>query len=620
MAIFLVIWLWLCVGRRVGHNYWKDQAPATQLACALALGSIISAACALLLGMASSLGPLQLWVCLALGLFLNAQPRRDLAWLKQCASGLGPIGVRLLFCLSVLGALAPTTHFDTQIYHYTLPGLYLQRHAFYWTGTGITDGIFHLYHLILVWPLGLGGETCANLLGPVFLFILAQALAACLDQESLVYWLVYSSPALYTLSFGGLPELPAAAFVALSLLFWRQGREGLSSLWMGAALSTRLSAAPALVGLMLAGVIRERKPRAALQALLISALLCSPWMLFNLYHTGYAFYPLGTRWKTLSLVTSHSLSIPTPPALQPTPMATVLPTSSSPGSTQPAVASEMASYPNLLVAIPPNSNPLSWQDCLSPLLLGGLLLHLTRPRPAVAAESPGVAAPVLLCLAVQLLLAQPVPRYNLLGSVGLLVLCAAGWQSTWRGGPPWQRGLLMLGLAAGIFPGVASTLPRLATVCGWQSRDDYLKQKLPVYDAYQWLAGSSYRKVLLTDSRSWRCPKPFFIYMPADLLAASQPDGEESFAGLKRALQAQDCDLVLWNLDSPALLELTHDGDFTASNEDAQQWMSRQPEQFDYKSWRYRVLYQALHGGRVVYRQGTVVAVEWPESFRNKGK
>ncbi|MFN8613515.1 MAG: hypothetical protein U0931_38610 [Vulcanimicrobiota bacterium] len=600
--MLLLLWLWLSLGQRLGHRFWQDQLPATQLACALALGTVVTAAAGLLLGLASCLGKAQLWLSLGLGLLLSARPDRDLAWLRQCGPGLGPAGTRMLLGLSLLAALVPNTHYDAQVYHYTLPRLYLENHAFYWTATGVTDGIFHLYHLIVVWPLALGGEVCANLLGPLFLFILAQALAACLDQEPLVYWLVFSSPAFYLQSCGGLPELAAAAFVALSLLGWKSGQSALSALWMGAALSTRLSAAPALLALMLVEVTRTRRARAALRPLLVAGLFCLPWMAFNCYHTGYPLYPLGARWKTSALITSRSLPSQSAPA------------SSLPAASLPTTSSEPAattlSYPWVLFAVPAGSHSRAWQDCLSPLLLGGLLLCILGRRPS------GISLPVLLCLAAQIVLAQPNPRFNLPGSAGLLVLAAAGWAPVWRSGPAWQRGLLGLVLAAGLLPGIGYTLPRLAVLLGRQTRQAYLRERLPVYEAYQWLASTSYRKVLLIDPRAFRCPKQFFLYLQADLLAASQPDGEESFIGLHRALRAQDCDLVIWNLDNPSVRELTHNGDFEASNEDAQLWLKRQPDQFDYRSWRYRVLFQALHGGRVVYRQGTVVAVEWPASDR----
>ena len=193
-------------------------------------------------------------------------------------------------------ATVPNTHWDSQVYHYTLPRLYLERGRVYWTGTGIYDSLFSLSHLLYAWAMGCAGETGVNLLGFVFLGLLTTSLMAVVHEASeggpgqnVVLALVASSPLLLAQADGGLTDPPAAAYVA-AMMAGTPSRG--SWIWGLAAILTRLNAGVA-VGLWILATGRRR----VVAFVVLAGLL--PWVAFNLLNHHAPWYPFGTFLRGL---------------------------------------------------------------------------------------------------------------------------------------------------------------------------------------------------------------------------------------------------------------------------------------------------------------------------------
>lgn len=575
LAGAVLFWLWAACGgwllTRLLPNARQNRL--LFLATSPALGSLVFALLALLLSLPGWCLP---WVCRTLtllGLVAFPPKRVDL-----------PPPVWLLAGVAALGALAPTTHVDTQSYHYPLPWRYLQHGGLHWTGLGVFDGVFHLFHLMLVWPLGLAGELCANLLGPLFLAVTGLALASFQPGSRLPWLLLASSPLLVIQSSGGLPELPAVAMALLSLAWWQRGLGpnasaslSLAAFFCGAAVSMRLNLAPLAVALALATLIAGGGWRAALKPLVATGLCCLPWLSFNLWHTGHPLYPIGPRWEIKDL-RSHPTSAPR---------------STAPAQL-PALAAPQGLPWNLLLPLAPDASPRRWQDTLSPLLVAGCVFALGR--------SPG---PLLWPGLIYLVLLVPLRihdlRYGAPGGVWLLPLALLGWG---RPRALWKQSLLLLGLAVGGLVSWSTLPPRLLPLLGEHWRHDYLSRRLEVYQAYRWLAGTHYRKVLLTDIRGWHCPRPWCGYIQDDLSRAAQPYQERSLAGIHHALEQRHCDLVLLNLHRQEVRQAVE------STEHPERWLEKNDGQF--REMRMRMLWHLIRRGKVVYSQGGVMAIEWP--------
>jgi hypothetical protein len=134
-----------------------------------------------------------------------------------------PAAVLVFIGVAACGALSPNTHTDVESYHYTLPRLYLQHHGLYWTDTSTFDGSFQLVHMLYGLAMAVGGEVQANLLGPIFLGLLALATAvACGRRQAgvLAALLLVSSPVAFEQATGGLIDVPCAAFAMLAMDAW----------------------------------------------------------------------------------------------------------------------------------------------------------------------------------------------------------------------------------------------------------------------------------------------------------------------------------------------------------------------------------------------------------------
>lgn len=547
-------------------------------ATAPALGALTFALLALLLSLP---GWCQPSVCRSLTLvgLLAFRPKRIAL----------PASALLLVGLATLGALAPTTHVDTQSYHYPLPWRYLQHGGLHWTGLGVFDGVFHLFHLMLVWPLALGGELCANLLGPLFLAVTGLALASFQPGSRLPWLLLASSPLLVIQSSGGLPELPAAAMALLGLAWWQRGLQPgagssmtLAALFCGAAVSMRLNLAPLAAALALATRIAGGGWRAAMKPLLATGLCCFPWLAFNLWHTGHPLYPVGVRWQVKDLRTVPSAA----------------PVPAAPGQFPPVVQLEGLPW-NLLLPVAPQDSPRRWQDTLTPVLIAGCVLGLGR--------SPGpLLWPGLLYLLLLIPLRMQDLRYGAPGAVWLMPLALLGWGRPRSG---LVHALLMLGVAVGGVTSWSFLPPRLLPLLGGDRRHDYLSRRLEVYQAYRWLAGTHYRNILLTDHRGWRCPRTWCTYIQDDLSQAARPYEEGSLAGIRRALEQRGCDLVLLNLRREEVRCAVESSEHVAA------WLEKNPGSF--REMRVRMLWHLIRGGKVVYSQDGVLAIEWPRPGQN---
>ena len=575
---------------RLGWWLAPEQPLSPRWSQGLAASTLAFSMAALLLSIPGWLTPLAIQVVTALCLpwLIRSQAWTDLKSLGQPRAGL-LLGLALFFGLL---ATVPNTHWDSQVYHYTLPRLYLERGRVYWTGTGIYDSLFSLSHLLYAWAMGCAGETGVNLLGFVFLGLLTTSLMAVVHEASeggpgqnVVLALVASSPLLLAQADGGLTDPPAAAYVA-AMMAGTPSRG--SWIWGLAAILTRLNAGVA-VGLWILATGRRR----VVAFVVLAGLL--PWVAFNLLNHHVPWYPFGTLWRVQDF--------------------------------RGALWSDGA-HRLLLPGWQPGADGRAWASLLSPLLLPGLiLLRQAWPRPTVVFGLLGVAASSAL------LLQQP--RYQLPWLLGLVVWSALGWAQQLPG----KRGLTrcfaaLAGLSALV--AVSPWWPKLCVAVGQVPVSTYLRSRITPWNAYRWLKGTSYSRVMLTDPRAYHCPKPFFLVDQGFLVDSSYP-------GVIAYLTDQKCDAVLWNFENPKVAQAALWQASMLARGDRQilsqgligrlgpAWLEEQfrkwpelqrpetaPPDHDPIHHKLRVLYLLCVHAQPVFQDGQVLVTEWPVPGKNR--
>lgn len=555
MGAILFAAVLLEVAARLGVRLAPGAAPELRWSQGLAAATTGFALAALLLSPLGWLTPVWIRALTLLGLPLLWRSR---AWRDFCAQSRG-LRWGLAGALAWFAALAtvPNTHWDTQVYHYTLPRLYLEHGGVYWTGTGIYDSLVSLSHPLFAWAMGCGGEPAANWLGSVFLAMLTFSLVSLSRPAptSLVLALVVSSPLLLAQADGGLTDLAAAAYVSAMLA---GGRPGL--VWGIVAVATRLNAAPALLLWALATGRAWRWLAALLSGLL-------PWVLLNLKNTGQPFYPFGSLWQLAPFRGAGSA---------------------------------------LLVDPTPSPDHRIWASLLSPLLLPGLLLWRRQGWP-----------PLLRFGLLGLLACAALPlgqyRYQLPWLVGLLAWSAWGWSA--QRSRPWMRPVFASGAALAGLVAISPWWPKLIYLLDVPARPSYLRQRVSCSNAYTWLKTTRYRKVLLTDPRAYLCPKPFLLIdqghwpdltYPAltHYLNEQHCDAVVWNFDLPRVRRA-----ALWQAQQiagadPQLIDSLGTVRLTAS-EDPEQHPAAQV---------LRALYLLCARKSPVYQDGQVLITEWPSS------
>lgn len=495
------------------------SSPGLRLARCLGAGVALASLVGWVLGQLGLLSPGVLWgwwLALAALLAGRARVTRELfgaAW----RDGACPAPALAVVGATVFGALAPNSHYDVEAYHYTLPLLYLERGSTAWTGTSSLEGYVGILHSLYAFVLGLGGEVQANLLGPVFLLILAlvgSALARDVrpGSEGVASLLIVLTPVAFLQAFGGLTDLPVAAFLALAYADWLHlPEERLHfrwfALWCAVAMLGKLTALMPVAALVLA--LALTRPGATFDlvarhwkgtSLLVGGILVL--MVRNTVVTGNPFYPVSLRWLV------STLHVPVP-----------------------------GEFPWLLFTPFQPGDERAWQDAWHPLLLAGLALAGSRWR---------LAVPSLLVFAMMSVLHSEESRYALAALVWLAPLSAAGISGGLAGSDglsracrwAWTGTCLLLALML-----AASLAPRAAVVAGLETPHEYLAKRSPLQEAYAFLSQERFRgcDVVLMERRAMRCPLPFVVLSGPGDHWKDPPEHAE---------------LVLWNLEGNAAAQL----------------------------------------------------------------
>lgn len=581
MSLFFTLVFYLALvelSARLGRTLKPEGTLSLRWSQGLAASTLLFACAALLLSSVGWLRPAQIRLatgcCLAL--LFKSQALRDVRSLRLSQGLL----IGLLGCLFGLSALAPNTEWDAQVYHYTLPSLYLEHGGVYWTNTGIYDSLWSLSHPLNAWALGCGGELSANLLGAVFLALLLCSLLA-LSQpgtDAYVLALGLSSPILIVGSTGGATDLPAAAYIAAMMA---AGDSRLGPGWGLAAVLTRLNALPAL---FLWGLQTSNKKK----ILMFSLAGLAPWMVFNGLHLGDPLFPFSTLWRGSDFRGSLSHG-----------------------------ANQL-----LLSQWRIGLDSRAWMSLLSPLLLPGLLLFRRKNwEPWLIFGLTGLALSALLRLSQA--------RYQLAWTVGLLLWSGTGWHQQGRT-KKWLRVTFWTSTLVCAIVSFSALAPKLLFTLTRQSEESYLSSRLTSWPAYRWLEKSHYKKVLLTDPRAYRCPKPFALVDQASL-------GDLSYPGVAQHFRDQQCQAIVWNFEYPRVARaalwqaavLAH-GDRSAISKQllgrlGSEWIGNHLRQWpefadpaavppdnDPVMHQLRVLYFLSAHSRPVFQSGLVLITEWP--------
>lgn len=575
-SIFLLVIFELAA--RLGGRLAPNHSLAHRWSQGLAATMAVFSGGALLLSVFGGLLP---WVtqgltCLGLPLLLRSRAWSDLQRLGRLWGG--------FIAFMVLLATVPNTHWDVQVYHYTLPRLYLEQGRVHWTGTGIYDSLVSLSHPLHAWAMGCAGEMGANLLGLAFLMMLTTSLVAVTDacgvagSAPVVVALVASSPLLLRQADGGLTDLPAAAYLAAMMA--SPGSRG-GWMWGLMAILTRLNAG---LGVVLWHMATGRWR--ILGWLLMAGVI--PWVLTNVAQQNPPLYPFSSLWKVSDF----------------------------------RGGMDFGAHRLLLAGWSMQGDSRAWANMLSPLLLPGMLLiRRPWPRPVIVFGLLGLLASTLTGLTQA--------RYQLPWLLGLLVWSALGWVQQ-GGDRKWLRGVFWSVALASTLIAVSPWWPKLVVAVGGMPVSSYLETRLTPWPAYQWLRGTAYSKVMLTDPRAYHCPKPFFL-VDQGLL------NDETYPGVIAYLESQDCDVVLWNFDSPrvARAALWQASALAQGNRDLMSqgligklgpaWLAHQldkwpafgrpdiaPSDYDPISHKLRVLYFLCVHSEPVFQDGQVLITRWP--------
>ncbi len=230
----------------------------------------------------------------------------------------GMLAAAILFVVFV-GHLAPQTHFDVLVYHFSLPWAYLAQGGFLHADTNLFSG--YPANMSMLYLLGfiLGGEMLAPLLHYLVLLLCLGALymlaARCGASGALAVLLFLTLPMLAIGSTACLADPLVflyeflAAYYLLGFLGEKAGRREGSALWLAALFSGLAmgtiyrSFVPALIilalvaGKMLSGgkAGRAAAPRLLAKTAALMSLPVLPWLVKNAFLAGNPFYPFFAR-------------------------------------------------------------------------------------------------------------------------------------------------------------------------------------------------------------------------------------------------------------------------------------------------------------------------------------
>ncbi len=262
------------------------------------------------------LGAIRLWnrtggvTLVAIGLLLGGwNYKRQTSPLQETAPGKSAFVPSVLILLgaslSLLIAFAPVTYYDSLVYHLALPQTYLQ--AKHWIGQ--PDLIYSAFPqtMEMLWTLGilLAGDTLANLVGWIIAMLGLLAVYAFGKRyfgEKTALWaaaILSVMPAYLLLSSGGYIDVGLAIFSFLSfylICLWKETENAellyVAGAFAGWAIGTKYTGAIpfAIGGLFIAFTKRSRVKN--LSAYTLAALLVfSPWLIKNIYFVGNPVFP-----------------------------------------------------------------------------------------------------------------------------------------------------------------------------------------------------------------------------------------------------------------------------------------------------------------------------------------
>ena len=211
------------------------------------------------------------------------------------ANLLATTALALVIVLVVPQLVLPLVDSDGLAYHVALPKLYvLTGHVWFvpWTFASALLGPVEMIYLI-----GLriaGGETakflhCGYFLASLITLALAVHRGRRMRAAAMLAPLLYAATPVVLAPAGAAFIDHAETFfvLAAALMLFRRGSPWLAGLALGAAMASKITVAPAVLGLLL------WKPRKAMALVLPVLVAFLPFALRNIRHTGDPLYPIG---------------------------------------------------------------------------------------------------------------------------------------------------------------------------------------------------------------------------------------------------------------------------------------------------------------------------------------
>jgi len=587
----LYLWVALELGAQLGRRFFRDDEDALQwsqglasLLVAMGLGSAVLSALGMLTGPVVRALSLPWLVTLC-------QPQLPRLWRalrQEWGPGFAWPGL-MMWVGVVVACLAPNTHHDALMYHYPLAEQYLEQGRLHWTETGVYDSVFHGFHLVYAWNLGIDGEAAANLTGSLSILILALASGHLAQTYSgAAAFLVLSSPVALLQGLGGLLDLPVAAFAMLALA--RLGKRG-GCFWTWACASIKITA---LLPVLALGLAVWCRPRLACGVWLAGAIGAFPWLVNTYVHTGHPLHPLNfwpsqvlfqpTRFTWLGAALLLVAGIGFCRLTEPLRWGTLV----------------LLSWLGRWWV---GSDPRAWQMAWNPLVAWGSLLARRSDRePQSIGMALGLATRVgegRYLLGLDCWLVPTAARACAVGGIGVKVVQAL------------MAAICLLALA-----------PRWSVGLGLSPTAPFLEERYPEVRVYHWLKTQNYHRVCLVECLPHHCPIAWVTAMPA---------GSDDWARLWG--QMRGCDLILFNLNRGRTRRGLIRGYQRLLGQGIaleQQWIAELKTgalDLEVPGWQRAEkpidasrsetiknaehLYMRSYGGRIVFQQGGIVGVTW---------
>lgn len=392
-----------------------------------------------------------------------------------------------------LFALSPTVFYDTLVYHFAVPNLYLLR-----------GGVEHLPNLVysnfplhaeMLYLLGLqlGGPRLAGVMNFGFAALTAAALASLVRRvanpaagRTAAALFLLAPPVLLTTRFGTVEILLALSFTLLvwCLHLWRDGAgrgwAAAAGLFAGWCFSTKYAGGlfallPPLVFFTEAAIhapaARRRAVRDMQLFIACSAAAALPWLVKNAVYTGNPVFPAlygifgGRDWiaeRGAALLADANASW--------------------------SIASSAVDFLRLpvdLVLNPERFGAAAASAWVWPVTLAAVVVSLTAPRDRTVVRLGAILAGYLLMWIASFWLARLLIPAMAIGAA----LIALSLHRLWPERPVW-RGAFLTALALWTAAALALDTPTrrsLAPALGLRATDDYLARMISTFPAVQFI-------------------------------------------------------------------------------------------------------------------------------------